>query len=399
MAQEAVGAKRLILFFSPNGTIHNHWRPTGSGDSFLFQPGSILEPLTSLKDDLIVLDGIDFHGVTNHEEGMAAMLTGGGGLNTVSAGKSLDQHVAQQLNAGLKFPSLDLSVQTSAWGASTQTRMLYSEPGKHLPPDDNPLNVYERMFGTLAPGAGEVDKLLIRRQSVLDLVAWELKDLQKKLGAEDKARLEQHLEALQTVEASLQPPSGTCDPPEPMVGLPHLQNDQFPEVLKAQVDLMVVALACGMTRVASLQCSHTVGPPVFSWIGLTDGHHSLSHSGDENLSGVADYVKAERWFSEQFAYLVQKLKDTPEPDGEGTMLENSAILWCQELGDGRMHDCSSVPFVIAGQANGHFQTGQYLDCGGAPHQQLLVSMCHAMGLDNTTFGNPAYGEGPLEVLS
>ena len=81
------------------------------------------------------------------------------------------------------------------------------------------------------------------------------------------------------------------------------------------------------------------------------------------------------------------------------MLDNSAVVWCQELGDGRLHECKSVPFVIAGQANGFFQTGQYLDCGGAPHQQLLVSICHAMGLDNATFGNPAYGEGPLEVLT
>jgi hypothetical protein len=277
--------------------------------------------------------------------------------------------------------------------------MLYSEPGKHIPPDDDPLNVYTRMFGSLGGSAGDVDQFLLRRQGVLDLVSWELKDLQKKLGAEDKARLEQHLEALQTVEKSLQPPKGTCEPPEPTVGLPHLHNDNFPEVLKAQTDLMVVALACGMTHVASLQCSHTLSPNIFTWLGQNEGHHSLSHSGDANLNGVADFVETERWFSEQFAYLINRLKDTPEPDGEGSMLANSAVLWCQELGDGRMHTCTDVPFVIAGQANGFFQTGQYLNCGGAAHQKLLVSMCHAMGLDNTTFGNPAYGEGPLEVLA
>ena len=120
-AQEGGGfAKRVIVFFTPNGTVHSHWRPQGSGSSFSFAPGSILEPLAPFQDKLIVLDGIDFFDVANHEAGMANMLTGGGGANTLTGGKSLDQYLAAQVGAGDKFPSLTLGVQSdSGWGAVT----------------------------------------------------------------------------------------------------------------------------------------------------------------------------------------------------------------------------------------------------------------------------------------
>jgi hypothetical protein len=391
-------AKRLIVFFTPNGTIHQHWRPTGDGLNFDFPVGSIMESLNPYKDDLIVVDGIDFYGVANHEPGMAAMLTGGGGLNTQSQGRSLDQYIAAELATQTKFPSLELGVQTSAWGSNNQTRMCYSAPGIFVPPDDSPLSVYERMFGEVGATDEVKSKKLTRRQSILDIVRGELKTFEKLVSVEEKAKLQQHIASIEQIEGGLQEPVAQCGPPESILQVDTQKHENFKDITKTQIDLMCLALSCGMTNVASLQLSHTVGPHVFSWLGLNEGHHTLSHCADESPACVANYVKAERWLSEQFVYLLEKLKTTPEPGADGSMLDHTCLVWAQEMGDGRMHDCLSVPFVIAGKAGGYFETGRYQQVQNEPHQKLLVSICHAMGLQNPTFGDPSHGAGPLSGL-
>lgn len=390
-------AKRLVIFFSPNGTVHKHWRPQGDGASFSFPAGSILEPLAPVQQDVIVCDGIDFVGTSNHEGGMAAMLTGSGGGASSTGGMSVDQYVASKIGQTDRFPSLELGVQTSAWGGGVQTRMCYSAPGTFVPPDDDPKSVFNRLFEGLAPPGGGVDKTLERRKSVLDLVSKDLGDLHKRLGSEEKKKLDEHIASIKKVEQGLQSsgaPGAVCTPPQAPAGDP-FAGEAFPDVGKTQMDLLVLALACGMTRVASIQWSHTVGPHVFSWLGLKEGHHSLSHIDDSNPAGVAEFVKAERWYAEQFAALVGKLKATPDPAG-GSLLDSTLVVWSKEMGDGRLHDCVSVPFVLAG--GGVFKPGRYLKFGGAPHQKLLVSICQAMGLSNQTFGDPTKAQGPLDGL-
>ena len=399
-AAEAGRASRLILFFTPNGTVHRHWRPTGSGTSFSFPAGSILEPLSARKSDVVICDGLDFYGADNHEGGMAAMLTGGGGAATASGGFSVDQYVASRIGGDTPFPSLELGVQTSAWGGSVQTRMSYRGPGVFAPPDDSPVGVYGRMFGDISGEPGEIDARLQQRQSILDLVGQELDALATAVGTEEKVKLEAHLQAVREVERSLGGVAapGSCNAIAPAPGLSPYDNDSFPIIGKTQMDLMVAALACGSTRVASIQWAHTVAPHVFSWLGINEAHHSLSHMDDGNAAGIAQFVAAERWFAEQFVYLLDKLAATPEPDGSGSMLESSLVVWCKELGDSRLHSCKGVPFVLAGQAGGALQTGRYLTFDQQPHTKLLVSICHAMGLDNGTFGDPSYGTGPLPGL-
>ena len=391
--------KRIVIFFSPNGTVHRHWRPSGTGASFDFPAGSILEPLNDQKDRLLVLDGVDFKGVNNHEGGMANMLTGGG-PTTSTQGQSVDQYIAGRLPADTPFPSLELSVGTDAWGGGVQTRMLYAPGGEFVHPDQDPVNVYRRLFGSVAGSASETDALMRKQDSVLSLLRGELGDLRNRVGQAEYEKLDAHLEALRRMEVGLS--SGAtmldCEAPPAVMQLAADAHENFADITRSQTDLMVTALACGLTRVASLQLSHTVGPHVFSWLGLSEGHHSLSHMDDSNTQGVADFVKAERWFSEQFLYLLQQLDGLPEPGADGTMLDHTLVVWAKELADGRLHNNESVPFVLAG-ASGYLNTGRYLQLGGAPHQKLLVSMCHAMGLDNPTFGDPSHGTGPLTELT
>ncbi|MBC8068016.1 MAG: DUF1552 domain-containing protein [Deltaproteobacteria bacterium] len=389
-------AQRLLVFFSPNGTVHEHWRPQGGETDFSFASGSVLEPLADLRERLIVCDGLDFVAATNHEGGMAAMLTGQGDASSVTGGKSIDQYVAARLASPTKFSSLELGVLTSPWGGGIQTRMSYSAPGTFVTPDDDPHHVFDRMFADLVGGDEAAARLRARRQRVVDLLVDDVSSLRGRLGAAERVKMDAHLEALAQLEQGLTAVS--CDPAEaPLVG-DHLANDSFPAVGQSMMNLLTMALMCDMTRVATIQWSHTVSPVVFSWLGVGEQHHSLSHIDDSNTAGVAQFVQCERWFAERFAELLTQLDALPDPSGEGTMLDTTLVVWAKELGDSRLHECRSVPFVLAG-ASQQLTPGRYLDFGGTAHNHLLVSICQAMGLDNDSFGDASLGTGPLEGLA
>jgi hypothetical protein len=385
-------AKRLVVFFSPNGTVPARWRPTGSETAFSFPAGSILEPLAAHRERLVVVEGLQFVGANNHEGGMAAMLTGSGSAGDESRGMSVDQYVAAAIGGTTRLRSLELGVQTSAWGGSVQTRMSYSGAGQFAPPDDSPRGVYSRLYGDAMPGGADV--VLARRQSVLDAVKGDLGDLRTRLGTEEQHKLDQHMTSLRELERVLG--GGSCSGGTPVADLPIHANDNFPAIGKTQMDLLVASLACGATNVASIQWAHTVAPTVFTWLGQSEGHHGLSHMDDGNTAGVAAFVLAERWFATQFGYLLDKLAAAPDPEGGGSLLDTTLVVWAKEMGDSRAHVCTEVPFVLAG--GGGFTPGRYLRTGGAAHAKLLVSICQAMGLVNTTFGNPAAGSGPLAGL-
>ena len=175
-------------------------------------------------------------------------------------------------------------------------------------------------------------------------------------------------------------------------------NDKFPDVGKLQMDILVAAAACDLSRVLSLQWTHTVSPTIFSWAGASEGHHELSHKDDGNTAGVAAFVKAERWVAEQFSAFLDKLKATPEADGSGSLLDTSTVVWVKELGDGRLHDFKAVPFVLAGAGNGYWKTGRYLKMTDVPHQKLLVALGRSMGITMDSFGVDSV-TGALEGLS
>jgi hypothetical protein len=398
-AQSEAGARRLLIFFSPNGIVPSFYWPSGSGSSFAFGAGSVLEPLAARAPGLLILKGVDFKGVSNHEGGMEAMLTGGG-ADTPSQGQSVDQYIASRLPADTPFPSLELGVGTDAWGGGVQTRMVYGPGHSFVHPDQDPVSVYKRLFGAADATPAELDLGLRKQKSVLDLLRAELAALDRRVGHEEHQKLDAHLDALRRMENGLGGGAMTsgCDAGAAPMQLDANSHDHFGAITRSQIDLAVSALGCGLTRVASLQLSHTVGPHVFSWLGIGEGHHTLSHSDDGNTTGVGQYVMAERWVAEQFGYLLERLEALPEPAGDGTLLDHTLVVWARELADGRLHNCESVPFVLAG-ASGHLQLGRYLDLGAEPHQKLLVSTCQALGVDTETFGDPAHGTGPLEGLT
>jgi len=380
-------ARRLILFFSPNGTAHrsNRWRPTATADGFTTAAGCILEPLLPHRASVMPVSGLFFPDATNHEGGMRAMLTAGGP-------DSVDQYVAARIGGGSRFRSLSFGVQTSAWGANSQTRMSYAD-GQLVHPEDSPTNAFARLFGAVVGGPTELAKLRRRRQSILDAVRGDLGAMRSRLGAEQSVKLDAHLTALRSMEIGLDAPQPTgsgCT--TPVLSMNSQDPSNFPAIALAQLDLMVAALACDMTRVTTIQLAHTVSPLVPTWLGSTLSHHELSHRGDD------EFVKAERWFAETFGQLLTRLAAREDPAGGGSLLDTSAVVWVKELGDGGLHTCEDVPFVLAGKAGGRWRPGRFVARPPTPHNQLLTELCQAMGLTNTTF-HDARHPGTLEGLS
>ncbi|MBL8912680.1 MAG: DUF1552 domain-containing protein [Archangium sp.] len=386
-AQALPQARRLVLFFTPNGTAHRveRWHPTSTSMGFTVAPGSILEPLMAHQASLLPISGLYFPDATNHEGGMRAMLTAGGP-------DSVDQYIAARIGGGSRFRSLSFGVQTSAWGANAQTRMSYAG-GQLVHPEDSPANVFTRLFGAVAGGPTELAKLRRRRQSILDAVRGDLGALKSRLGTEQATKLDAHLSALRAMEIGLDapPPSGMgCT--TPVLSMDSQDPSNFPAITRAQLELMVSALACDMTRVATVQLAHTVSPLVPTWLGSTTSHHELSHRGDD------EFVRAERWFSEQFGALLTLLAARQDPAGGGSLLDTSAVVWVKELGDGGLHTCEDVPFVLAGKAGGRWNPGRYLARPGVPHTKLLTELCQAMGLTDDYFHDQRY-RGALEGVS
>jgi hypothetical protein len=183
------------------------------------------------------------------------------------------------------------------------------------------------------------------------------------------------------------------------MSVPASANDSFPAVGSLQMDLLTMALACDITRVASLQWSRSVSQTRFSWLNITEGHHDLSHRPDDDAGAVDKLTRINTWYAQQLAGLISRLAATPDGAG-GTLFDNTLILWCNELAKGNTHGRVGAPYVLAGSAGGALRTGRYLayDGQGLPHNNLLVSILNAMGVPDTTFGRAEWCTGPLTGL-
>jgi hypothetical protein len=259
--------------------------------------------------------------------------------------------------------------------------------------------VFDDVFGVALLEPAERERRLARRLSILDYVKDDLGRLSGEVSAADRERLDRHLTYVREVETRLSEQvenAAACGLPERPQ--PAGQgNDAFPEIGALQTDLLVLALACGQTRVASLQWSRSVSQVRFTWLGIDDNHHGLSHLPDDDAEAQNALTSINQWYAERFAELIQKLKAYPE--GDGTLFDKSLLFWCNELGKGNTHSRDDAPYVLAGSAGGVLSTGRFLEYSGdVPHNNLLVSLLQIMGLSDTTFGRPEWCTGPLGGL-
>lgn len=402
--------KRLVLLYSGNGTVYPNWLPTGSESDFTLGP--ILAPLEPHQADLVVVGGmrVGREGPgQGHALGCGALWTGSrllddplftgmGGPSGWSGGTSVDQVVANAIGGETAMRSLEFGVQKG--GATNSGRTIYAGPNQPLHPEDDPYAMFDRVFGELDLSPEELERLRSERRSVIDVVKADLAALEGKLGAAERYKTEAHLQGIRDIEMRLEldgPVAGACEPPTLGGRIDVMANDNFPVLSRLQLDLLVMSLACDLTRVASMQWSRGLSPTRFNWLGVGIEHHELSHASDGDATAQAQLTDINVWYATEVAYLLDRLKAIPE--GDGTMLDNTLVVWGNDLGNGAAHSSYPVPFVIAGSAGGYFPTGRFLDYGDAPQNRLLVSICNAMGLDDVqTFGDMDTGSGPLPGL-
>lgn len=404
--------KRFIVMFSANGTIPSAWTPAATSETdFTLSP--ILSPLADHKSDLVIVRGLDQKGGggDGHQSGMGGMLTGqmlnAGAFAGVGAapagwamGPSVDQRMAEALALLTKLRSLELGVQVGSadnWG-----RMIYRAANQPLPPDDDPAGVYARVFSDLHTDPAELARLRRRRKSMLDGVAGQFTRLSGQVSTADRQRLDAHLTTVREIETRLTTDlvvsNPACRDPSIMpvsIGA----NDLFPAVGSLQMDLMVMALACDITRIASLQWSRSVSQTRFTWLDVTEGHHDLSHRPDSEPAALANLTKINTWYAQQLATLISRLKAMPDGAG-GSVFDGTLILWANELAKGNTHGRQNAGYVLAGNAGGALRTGRVLNYEGQglPHNNLLVSILNAMGVPDAKFGKADWCTGPLTGL-
>jgi hypothetical protein len=408
---------RLIVFYQPNGTKKELWTPANHPTETEFELGTILQPLAAFKDNLVLVDGLELAAAKvgaggPHQRGMAALLTGaeimegdfvGGDGRRAGwgGGMSLDQYAIQRLRPGTPLSSLELGARVVE--NIPRSRIIYSGPEQPLPPDNDPLSVYGRIFGAhdeLLASPEERMRKLVRRTSVLDSVHQDFAQLRTLLGGADWRKLDQHATSVRELERRLSllaEQSAACGLSDPAEIREPMIEENYRSVLRAHIDLTVAALACDATRFSSIQCSSAVNALRFTFMNLDQYEgHGLSHAGDGNDAMQVQWEAMLTWYSEQLAYLLQKLALVPE--GEGTMLDNTIVLCVNEISRGNTHSLDDMHFLLAGGAGGRLAGGRYLRFDGRPHNDLLVSVLNALGLDDQTFGDERFCNGPLPGL-
>ena len=399
--------QRLIVMFSPNGTIPDQFWPDKTGEDF--EHKTILKPLEPFHDKMLVLKNL--HNKVrgdgdNHMRGMSCLLTGielfpgnvMGGGNTPSGwpkGISIDREICKHLQSEedtrTRFGALHFGVGVQDT-ADPWTRMSYDGPNQPVTPLADPYDAYRKLYGNVR------EKKQVR--SVLDDLKGDLNKIANQLPESDRKLLIEHTKLVERMDKEYE--SGTslsnlvAKPPELPEGLRN-QNDSLPQLGRLQIDMMVNSFVNDFARVATLQYTKSVGQAKMNWLEIDDKHHTLSHEPDKNKDAYDKLVRINTWFAEELAYLLKKLESTPEPGQKGSMLDHTLVIWTNELGKGNSHTLNNIPFVLAGNGFG-FRMGRSMNCENTAHNRFLLSLAHAVGHPLETFGNPAFCQGgPLDL--
>lgn len=413
------GPKRLIMLYNPNGTIGEEFWPAAGATETAFELGRILQPLAEFKDRMLLLRGLnlavaDHRGLPGgpHQRGIGGLFTGSelqtgtmadgdGSLAGWSNGVSIDQEVVQRVNPPTLLPSLELGVRATA--ADVMARISYSAPGSPVPPMNDPREVFHRLnagFVNDLAGPEQAERREQRRR-VMAAVQAQYTALRPRISVNDRQKLERHGEFLNGIvrrlDYGIRPGPSCIAPTEP----PQFEveaADDMPSVTKLHLDLLALAFSCDLTRVASVQFSTAFNAIHFPWLNSTQEGHNLSHRGPSDTEAREQLTLRGAWYAEQVAYLARQLAAITE--GDRTILDNTVMVWGNEISVGNSHSHLDIPFMLLGSAGGHFRTGRFLQFPQLAHNRLLVSLLQAMDVPVTSYGHVDFAEGgPLSGLT
>ncbi|RYZ51159.1 MAG: DUF1552 domain-containing protein [Proteobacteria bacterium] len=412
----AVDRKCMIIFYYPNGTKSEHFHPTATGKAFSLKDKQITLPLEAVRDNILIPKNLNYALKTgSHEHGMNYFLTGTDALqNGYSSGVSIDTVLGERLRFDGGIPVVRLGSAASEGGSNTAIRQefaSFSAAGQKAELQEDPIKAFNAIFGTAVPAPTTGAPAINFKKSVLDASLTELKALQTRLGQIEKEKLQGHIEAVRSLEKTLVDTAGSTveigaqctnkiSRTEPFTGgnTPWHAQANYGAIVDLNIELAIQALACGRTNVVYIQNSRSVSGRLFNDAGIPgtgNGHHSDSH--DKEFGGdINRYYKGQNWYMGRLAKLIAGLRDVNA--GTNTLLYNSLVMALTEFGDCQGHNMSNIGMVLAGQAGGYFQTGTCIDVKGSNHNQLLVSILQAFGGTDTSFGNAAFGQGPIAAL-
>ncbi len=396
LATTATGAPlRTAFVFFPNGAIPRHWWPEGEGSDFVFK--ETLKPLENVRGKVQVMGGLDHvnaeggrDGAGDHARGNGVFLTGvrlNKSATDVRAGISIDQVIANHVGHQTRLPSLELTCDRkrqssgcdSGYSCAYQYNVSWRSATTPMTPENNPRMVFERLFGEGKHGERTAN-LLQRsgdRKSVLDFVMENTREMQGRLGGRDQEKLDQYLSSVREIEKRIQK-SERMIPADPKIDTPAGIPDSQAEYIELMYDMMLLAFQTDSTRVATFILGHDGDNRSFGEIGISEGHHDLTHHRDDE-ERIGKVAQIDQWYVQQFARFLGKLDATKDVDGN-SILHNAMIVYGSGNADANRHTHSNLPLVLAGGGGGLVTPARYVRHGAQPMSNLFLSMADRMGV-------------------
>jgi hypothetical protein len=392
--------RRLAVVYVPNGIIMNQWTPAEMGSDFHFT--RILKPLESFRGDITVISGLQNNAANKAEGGGHAKASGSFLSSTppkytagadVHAGTTFDQVAAKQWAEETRVPSLQLGCEDSRMVGNCDTgsscaytnTLSWKNPDTPLAVDVNPRSVFERLFGSVDPSldAATRARRALYRRSMLDLTRGSTRKLELDLGPADRRKMDEYLTSIREVEQRMS--AAERDKRVPPVDKPSGIPFQFADYVKLMFDLQTIAFQSDLSRVSTMMIGREGSVRTYPEIDVPDPHHPLTHH-----RGHPDFIekvtKINCFHVELFAHFLGKLKATP--DGDGTLLDHSAILYGGALSDGNAHSNANLPLLVAGQPGSGRVGGRHIHCAQpTPVANLFVTMLDGAGVKLDTFGD------------
>jgi hypothetical protein len=411
LSAQARPTPRFGFVYIANGVIQNQWNPATTGAGFDLPP--LLQPFANVRDQINILSGLSHlqadtfgDGTGDHPRASAVWLTGVHAYDRVQPGvevklaTTVDQMIAQKIGATSRIPSLELAVDFPTQGSCDSGDCFYVNTVSWRnektpnPTESHPRIVFERLFGDGGDAAARQARAR-SEGSILDSVRAEASRVTASLGAGDRTKLSEYLESVREVERRIQHSES-----QPLdVELPDRPTDipkSFAEHTRLMFDLQVLAFRADITRVFSMIISRELSSITFAAIGVPEQHHAVSHHrNDPEL--IAKKARIDIHQAQQMAYFLERLQATP--DGDGSLLDHSLVLYGGGMGDGNLHRHADLPTLMAGKLGGAFKTGRHLNYKlDTPMANLLLTMLDKVGVPLEKLGDST-GRLPLEALS
>jgi len=395
---------RLGIVYVPNGVIMDKWTPKSEGANFELTP--ILEPLSAFRDQLVVLTGFTHkearqlpgEAAGDHPRACATYLTGVHPKATagvdIRAGVSMDQLTAKELGKKTQLASLELGIESAevlggcigGYSCAYSNTFSWRNATTPLPMENQPRRVFERLFGdSESTDSAEQRRSIEDNHSILDFMIGETSRLLSRLGPSDRTKVNQYLEAIRDVERRIQLTEQQSAAPLPKVERPNSIPATFTEHINLMFDLQVLAFQADLTRVSSFMVGHEMSSESYPEIGFADPYHAVTHhQGD--FGKIAKCTQINTFHIQRFAHLLERLKSTP--DGDGSLLDHSMILYGSPLSDGNMHLTNNLPVLIAGGASGQIKGGRHIRyTTDTPMTNLFLTMLDKLDVHVDSIGD------------